>query len=484
MSITSLRPWSFFAFALVLACADDGVATDAADTETGSDTSGDGDGDPSGDGDGDPSGDGDGDPSGDGDGDPTGDGDGDPTGDGDGDPIPTEFTVGVDVRSIDPTPQQQGSVYLGGFGAPFAGGTVTGIHDSIYARSFAIGWGDDGVIFTVVDAIGMGNQWTRAIRSQAAALTGLSPERIIVASTHSHAGPDFQGLWGGVGDSYRTKVIADVNTSMLTAWQTRVPADLSVANSSADNRNRRGWEFTDDSMFLLQARRKSDESLLGTMVAFAAHPVLIGADNTEISRDYVGYAVDGFEATTGAPVMWFNGILGDVSPDVPEGTYADDFERADAYGSYLAAQAGLMLESAEPVDPDFSVDYAEWEMPVDNALFNLAGQLGILDYDFIQNGLSSSVITQTAYVRLGTQAQIIAFPGESLTRNGLAVKEAMTAPYQAVLGNAGDALGYFIPSDEWETGLNDNYEEGVSIGQSAGDTTRDVMVDLIEADVF
>lgn len=67
--------------ALLVGCADDGVATSAGSSETG----GDGDGDPSGDGDGDPAGDGDGDATGDGDGDPSGDGDGDPTGDGDGD---------------------------------------------------------------------------------------------------------------------------------------------------------------------------------------------------------------------------------------------------------------------------------------------------------------------------------------------------------------------------------------------------------------
>ncbi len=483
MSTAALRPWSCLAFALLLiACSDDGPATTGGETDTGTETStGDGDGDPStGDGDGDPAtGDGDGD-------DPTtGDGDGDPTtGDGDGDPVDPELRVGVDVRTIDPTAQQLGTIYLGGFGAPFAGGTASGIHDSIYARSIAIGSGDDGVIFTIVDAVGMGNQWTRAIREQAANLTGLSPERIVVATTHTHAGPDFQGLWGGVGDAYRTKVIADVSTSMLTAWQTRVPADLRVANSTAANNNRRGWEMTDDSMFLLQAIKQSDRSLMGTMVAFAAHPVIIGASNTEISRDYPGYAVDALEASTGSPVLWFNGILGDVSPDVPEGMYADDFEEADAYGSYLAEQAALMLEGAEPVEPELVVDYAEWELPVNNALFNLAGQLGILDYDFIQDGLSSTVITQSVYVRLGTAAQIIAFPGESLTRNGLAVKDAMTTPYKAVLGNAGDALGYFIPSDEWQTGLNDNYEEGVSLGESVGDTTRDVMVEMIDADVF
>jgi hypothetical protein len=83
-----------------------------------------------------------------------------------------------------------------------------------------------------------------------------------------------------------------------------------------------------------------------------------------------------------------------------------------------------------------------------------------------------------------TQVQIVALPGESLTRNGLPVKEAMTAPFQVVLGNAGDALGYFVPTDEWEVGLNDNYEESVSLAQSAGDTTRDALLSMIAADPF
>lgn len=394
------------------------------------------------------------------------------------------FRVGIDVRNIDPSPQQLGGVYLGGFGAPFVRGTATGIHDSIYARSFAIGFENEGVVFTVVDAVGMGNQWTRAIRQQAASATGLPPERIIVATTHTHGGPDFQGLWGGVGNSYRSTVIEQTVGSIASAWETRVPADLSVSSSTALNDNRRGWGFTDDSIIALQAHSRLDTSLIATMVAFAAHPVIVGASNRELTRDYCGYTVDALEATTGAPVMFFNGILGDVSPSTPPGDYADDFARAEAYGTHIAEQAAATLAAAVPVDLGMHADDVEWTMPVNNTLFNLAGQLGILDYDFMQNILSTSVLTQSAYVRLGTQVQIVALPGESLTRNGLPIKEAMTAPFQVALGNAGDALGYFVPTDEWETGLNDNYEESVSLDQSAGDTTRDELLGMIEADPF
>ena len=50
------------------------------------------------------------------------------------------------------------------------------------------------------------------------------------------------------------------------------------------------------------------------------------------------------------------------------------------------------------------------------------------------------------------------------------------------MGLSGDSLGYFVPSDEWLTGRNDDYEESVSVGMAAGDLTRDLMIAMIEAD--
>ena len=60
----------------------------------------------------------------------------------------------------------------------------------------------------------------------------------------------------------------------------------------------------------------------------------------------------------------------------------------------------------------------------------------------------------------------------------------MQTPYNAVLGNANDALGYFVPGDEWNIGLNDNYEESIAVHESAGDVTRGKILDMIVADPF
>ena len=254
----------------------------------------------------------------------------------------------------------------------------------------------------------------------------------MIGSTHTHAGPDLQGLWGGVPEIYRERILGLIVDSMVAAWNQREPAALQVGADTADNRNRRGWEFTDDVLFTLQARALDDDELLGTTVAFAAHPVVLDDDNLLVSRDWCGYAVDDLEQATGAPVLYFNGVQGDVSPDVPDGDYADDFERAEAYGVHVSGQAQAALASLTPVSDDFHHGYRSFELDITNDLFILAAMGGILDYEF---DLDPAVVTtQVAYIRLGTELQLIAFPGESLTRNGLPIREAMTTSHGAILG--------------------------------------------------
>lgn len=453
--------------ALPLACGDDQGA-ETSETET----TGDGDGDPG-------DGDGDGTP-----GDGDGDGDGEPgDGDGDGDPgPPTHFEVGFDVVDISPDEVELADeFYLGGYGFYTARGAAQGVHDPVFVRSMAIGYGpSDGVIVAIVDTVGMGNLWTRQLRAEVAAATGLSPEQVVVGSTHTHAGPDLQGLWGGVPDPYRERILQQIVDSMAAAWQARVPADLSVASTTADNRNRRDWGLTDEALTVVQAHAIEGGELLGTTVIFAAHPVVLDDDNLLVSRDFCGYAVDSLEDSTGAPALYFNGVQGDVSPVVPDGMYADDFERAAAYGEHVATRTMEALANAEPIGVEFHRAYESFVLDVTNETFLLAAQAGILDYEF--DLVNSTLTTQTAYFRLGDELQLIAFPGESLTRNGLPVREAMTAPHQAIMGLSGDSLGYFVPTDEWLTGRNDDYEESVSVGMAAGDLTRDLMIAMIEAD--
>ena len=398
-----------------------------------------------------------------------------------GGPVLEHFLLGMDVQDVSPSPEFLAKdVYMGAYGAPYMRGPAEGVHDPVFARSFAVEGNGGGLVMAIVDLPGMGNQISRDIRAKVAEMTGLSPAQVLVGSTHSHSSPDFMGLWGGVPGDYRSWLVDQVSASMTAAWTTREPGILKVSTGKAPANNRRGWGFTDDDMTILEAIDLQDQRI-GAVVVFAAHPVILGMENKLISCDYPGYFVQSLEATLGAPVALFNGTLGDATPKVPDGDYVDDFARAEAYGELLSSIAAEIVAGGVEVEPELDFSHVEWVQTVDNLLFKAASALGILMFDFEMNGLDQKVTTQSTYFRLGKQLQGVAFPGESLTRNGLAIKKAMVSPHKLILGNTGDALGYFIPGDEWQTGKNDDYEETVSMGKTAGDNARAAITPLIVA---
>ncbi|MBV1858658.1 MAG: hypothetical protein KUG77_09630 [Nannocystaceae bacterium] len=397
---------------------------------------------------------------------------------------PQEFHAGFDITDISPNDGHLLlNVYMGAYGPPFVRGPAESVHDSVYIRSFAISFGGVGFVAAVADLPGFGNDFTADIVARVAENTGLPPEHIMVGATHTHSAPDFMGLWGGGPSEYRNPVIDEIVGSLSRAWLLRVPATLEVASTTGPNNNRRDWDFTDDSITLLMARDEGGD-LMGSVGVFAAHPTVLGQSNRAISRDWCAGYIDTMEGHSGAPAVLFNGILGDASVATPPGDFADGFEASFAYGALIADIAYEASGSPDSISPGIVVDDTTWTMPVENVLFQLAAAIDLLDYSFSDSGDGQSVAATSTYVRLGEQLQFVSFPGEPLTRTGLEIKNMMSTPHQAILGNTGPAFGYFILGDEWMTGRNDDYEETVSLHETAGDLAVEAIMDMVDSDRF
>lgn len=391
------------------------------------------------------------------------------------------FRVGVSFSDVTPTSAELDTkqLFLGGYGTPIVDQRAAdGVADAMVARALAIESDGSGLVVAVLDVPGISNRVMHAIEDKVAAATGLSRESIWVSATHSHAGLDFQGLWGGVTDEYKQRVIAATADAMISAYDQRVPASLHVSRGEHDAKNRRDWEMTDRELNVLSARDERDQ-LIAVLVNFAAHPTALPADNTQISGDYCNYLrEDVSKALADVPVLFINGMIGDVLPKIDEAGFA----AAEAYGSSIARAVLGLVEESQPLSPGLRVARASFTQPVENTSFIAAMTAGLLDYDYQMQGLGLTVDTQVSLARLGVEAQIVAFPGESLTRNGLPIKDAMKAPYRFFFGLTTDTLGYFVPNDEWNTDRNGNYEEGVSLGQSAGDAAQAQAIELVEED--
>jgi hypothetical protein len=84
------------------------------------------------------------------------------------------------------------AVYLAGFGQ---NRVATGVHDDLYARCLALGIATQTLVTCSADLIGLFYDDVLTIR-RAFQQETLSASFLVVASTHTHAGPDTLGLYG------------------------------------------------------------------------------------------------------------------------------------------------------------------------------------------------------------------------------------------------------------------------------------------------
>jgi len=338
--------------------------------------------------------------------------------------------------------------------------------------------------FVVADVTGTSNRVLNAIRDGVEASTGIPRGNIHIASTHTHGGPDLQGLWNGSSENYQVYFANGMIEAITIAYQNRrlVRLFVSEANGTDWFNNRRGHGWTNDAITTLEARDFSTNAVVGTVVNFAAHPTNTGSSNRLFTGDWCWYVNEAMEnARNGAPSAFFNGPQGDVSGLGGCGGGADVWENVEICGSRMAGIAlDSIAQNAVELSGPIYIETRYFNHAVSNVGFILAYYIGWLDYDAVINGTDFSFDTQTSYFRIGAQIQGVSFPGESLTRNGFPILEAMTAPFKLFVGLTGDTLGYFVPSDEWN--IITGYEEKVSIHRDVGDFTRDLLIEMIQAD--
>jgi len=407
---------------------------------------------------------------------------------------PGTYLVGVSVKDITPSQSQieAGEVNMGGNG--FLGirdftwppilSIATDVLDPLYVRAMVIDLDGRALALAVLDAAGIGNRIIDEINSMVAQATGLRESQIYIANTHSHNAPDLQGYCGGVSAAYRARVIDRTVAAISDAYGSRGPVNLYVSLGQGQSNNRRGWDYTDSTIPVLDARAIATDETIGILINFGCHPTILSKEDTELSRDYVGHLVDYAEASLGAPVIFVQGILGDATSDTRGLVYSDRFERAQAYGEHIAQQALASMMNQTLIESEVYIDTFPFEHIVTNPLLLVTSLLfgSQLEYDIefdLFEGLSFQ--TQVGYVRLGKQVQIAILPGESLTNHGLSIKNSMSAPFKMVFCQASDSLGYLIPTDEWLAGPNGvNYEETFAFDEQLGDVMRDHLVEMIE----
>ncbi len=380
------------------------------------------------------------------------------------------------------TPALSKPVYLAGFGN---NRRATTVHDDLYARALAIQDGEKTIVLVALDLIGFFRPDVQDVirRVQQPKI------EILIASTHTHHGPDTMGLWGpdqktrGVDADYLADIkikIADVIHASLSDLK---PASIKWASVHVPglSANFRNPEIMDDELTLLQFVSRDNISTYATLFNFPCHPEVLWTENPNITSDYVGYLRDEVEKQTGAPCIFFAGALGGMlSPDVKD----HSFEEAEFMGKKLAKEGLNALAVVSSQHSTFSFEKKEVKAKLTNILYKLAFGRKLLPDVRDKKGYITSEVN---LIKIGG-LWLATVPGEMLPKLGLQLKAWMKeagADVTGIIGLANDELGYILPVEDFKYPWNPfkpgkHYEETNSIGKEIAPKVMDALRELMK----
>jgi len=409
---------------------------------------------------------------------------------------PALFRVGAaTVSTAPPMP-----VYSGGFGmSP----PITTMHDPLEVRAIYISNGKHAVALAVLDAQAefaayqespdYGISAARAMAAQRIG-GGMKAGDIIVQSTHGHAAPTLEGIWGPVPPKY-LELVRDRTVQALTeAARSARPAHLQYGAVDApylDNitvaqtDSYSGW-VQDGQLSVLRAVDARDGATIGTFASVPVHGDIVnGAGLKLLSADYFGFARHALDAQLGGVSIVGPATLGrEESPVQTNGL--DDSQWFAGVVTELVDQA--TAGSHWVTDDTIASTEQQAEIPGTNAALlalvaanhgsdgqkqQVADATGIYPIDRADTPpwLTGNVIgTPLTALRVGPLAYL-SMPGEPFPEVRLAIAGAVHGAKQIVaLSKGQDDLGYFYPAFVYPfTATYDSDHHIYNVAPQAGD---------------
>ena len=371
-----------------------------------------------------------------------------------------------------------------------------GVHDDLWARTMIIDDGKTRIALVAIDMIGFSADDAIDVRQRIPA-----DEKItytIVASTHTHEGPDVIGMWGkseyssGVDKAYLQFVKDKILESISLAVKHIRPAKITFAQDLegakdlvSDFRDPRAFDY---GLRILHATDAIADTTLGTLIGWANHPETLEDGNLQISSDFPHYVREAFEKGIahgdtvihkgrGGVTLYVNGAIGGMMSTGKELGITDlfndnryfeaSFNKTEAQGQRLALLALKALDSSTTQLTSSSIQLRAktFELPLDNKLYRLGATLGIFT-----RGLSGwwKIRTEIAVWRLGP-ATFIHEPGEmypEIANGGIEtpqgqdyqiatvevppLRDLTPGKFKFIVGLSNDMIGYIIPKSQWD----------------------------------
>lgn len=226
-------------------------------------------------------------------------------------------------------------VWIGGFG-PLR--PALGVHDPIYARAVVLSFNEQYLVLVALDLVGLGTPRIHEARDSLV-VDGFDGNRLMVASSHNHGGPDSMGLWGdpesfetGLDYDYQERLANSIEQVVRSAATGMVAVELQVGAVSLREQDPKwfnGANFggsnpsptmhgliydgrdpivVSDTLLVLQGVGANGTAF--TLTNWSGHPETRGDENNMITSDYVATLREELEARYGGMAMHLPESLG------------------------------------------------------------------------------------------------------------------------------------------------------------------------------
>jgi neutral ceramidase len=328
-----------------------------------------------------------------------------------------------------------------------------GARDPVGVRALVLEAGDKRLTWLAVDLVAVDRAFTRRV---ARALTdaGLPPGALIVSASHTHSGPGAfmeSATFGFLAvdrfdPDVREALVGDLVEAARRAHAARAPARVASAAVAGPELTVGRLKQPVDRQIVVVKIVSDAGAPIATVWNYAIHGTTLAGVNLRLSGDVMGEANRQIERATGAPALFVNGAVADVSPS-RHGEI--ESERA---GRELAAAVKSAWDAAEPALPAaLELARARVALPAPYLSLHNCTASWVPRWLVAPLGRLLPGEAELVAARLGDVAWVT-MPGELQSRLGQAIKRAgrPALPRTFVAGLSNDYLGYFLAASDYD----------------------------------
>jgi hypothetical protein len=362
----------------------------------------------------------------------------------------------------------------------------TAVGDDLTATAFYFEQAGEQAFMISVTVASINNDLTQEILGEIERKTGVSADKCILHSIHTHSAPNLTGTygWGDVDREYYEQIfLPGVLKAVEKAKESVCAVTMGVGVSEsyvginrrelrADNvvyLGQNPWGAFDPKMSVISFF--DERECVANMVHYGCHCTAAGT-NYEISRDWAGVTCDMLSEVSGGVTAFFNGPEGDVGPRLSNGLtvgyqhvrYAWEHgaiggrDAVNTYKSIRGKSSDVKLKVSTkticvPLEPRISREQAqEGYAKFNGNTVNLDGAKRKYYEDVLASYSEGYVDAKTkqfkqTIIKIG-DVVFLSFPYELFSEIGLRIAREGIAPHCLSLSNTNGSEGYFVSQDQ------------------------------------